>query len=192
MAAVGGGYSGSRPPPPPRMSLAATPTPGNSSGRQAPNRGPWRPKEVSVSRIAPKRKNAGIASLTEAARHWQTTPETAKAILEARGIRDTGLRARPSYRWKDIWRVEGSPDVPEALWDEYREPLLTPDDLGGIMPEKDARTIRRELEAARWPVIQLSERVRRVRARDLAHEMEVRAGNRAVRRKPARSPDADA
>lgn len=78
--------------------------------------------------------------------------------------------------------MEGSPDVPEALWDEYREPLLTPEDLGRLMPEKSARTIRRELEAGRWPVIELSERVRRVRARDLELEMAIRAGGRAVRK----------
>lgn len=145
-----------------------------------------------MSRTAPTRKNAGLASLADAARHWQTTPEKAKEILEARGVEDTGLRKRPSYRWKDIWRVEGSPDVPESLWEEFREPLLTPKDLGRIMPEKDARTIRRDLEAERWPVKHLSDRVRRVRARDLAHEIETRTGSRAARRKPAKSAGADA
>lgn len=139
-----------------------------------------------------RRWGAGIAALAEVARHLKVAPTTALLILEAQGIRDTGLRARPTYRWRDIWRMEGSPDVPEALWDAYREPLLTPEDLGRIMPEKSARTIRREVEAGRWPVIELSERVRRVRARDLEVEMAIRAGGRAVRKAPGSASAADA
>ena len=100
----------------------------------------------------PKRaKSAGIASLAAVARHWRVSPATAKEILHARGVQDTGLRKRPTFRRTDIWRIEGAPDVPEALWDKYWEPLLTPADLAERMPDKDPRTIRRDLAAQRWP-----------------------------------------
>jgi hypothetical protein len=54
------------------------------------------------------------------------------------------------------------------------------------MPDKDPRTIRRDLEAQRWPVIVLGERIRRVRACDVVHETEIRAGKRAARPNGAR------
>lgn len=127
-------------------------------------------------------RGAGIASLAEVARHWQASPGKARQILCARGVQDTGLRKRPTYRWKDVWRIEGAPDVPEALWEEFREPLLTPTDLAGLMPDKGSRTIRRDLEASRWPVIELDARIRRVRARDVLLEAEIRLGTRAFRR----------
>lgn len=133
-------------------------------------------------------KSAGIASLAEVARHWQVSPATAKEILHARGVQDTSLRKRPTYRRKDIWRIEGALDVPEALWEEYWDPLLTPAGLVERMPDKNPRTILRDLEAQRWPVIVLGERVRRVRARDVAREIEIRAGNRAARRTGAGAP----
>ena len=140
-----------------------------------------------MSNAKPRRqKNAGIVSLAAVARHWQVSPATAKEILRARGVQDTGLRKRPTYRRKDIWRIEGSPEVPEALWDEYWEPLLTPADLAERMPDKSARTIRRDLEAGRWPAIELGERIRRVRACDLSQEIEVRAGKRAARQSRSR------
>jgi hypothetical protein len=127
-------------------------------------------------------KSAGIVSLAEVARHWQVSPATASEILRLSGVQDTGLRKGPTYRRKDIWRVEGVPDVPEALWVEYWEPLLTPADLAEIMPDKDPRTIRRDLESRRWPVIDLGERTRRVRARELAREIEMRSVKRWARK----------
>lgn len=140
-----------------------------------------------MSNAKPRRqKNAGIVSLAATARHWRVSPATATKILLSRGVQDTGLRKRPSYRRKDIWRIEGSPDVPETLWDEYWEPLLTSNDLAERMPDKSARTIRRDLEAGHWPVIELGERIRRVRARDLAQEIEIRAGKRAARQARSR------
>ena len=135
---------------------------------------------------------AGLVSLADVARHWRVSPGTAKAVCVARGIRDTGLRLRPTFRWKDIWRVEGAPEVAPALWDAFREPLLTPDDLGVLFPELSRRTIRRDLASGRWPVIVLAERTRRVRARDVAKELEIRAGKRPVRRFAASEPGAAA
>lgn len=137
-----------------------------------------------------RQKNAGIVSLAATARHWKVSPTTAKEILLSRGVQDTGLRKRASYRRQDIWRIEGSPDVPEPRWDEYWEPLLTPADLAERMPDKDPRTIRRDLEAQRWPVIVLGERIRRVRACDFSQEIEIRAGKRAARREGAPNPKA--
>ncbi len=133
-------------------------------------------------------KGAGIVSLAEVARHWQVSPATASEILRLRGVQDTGLRKRPTYRRKDIWRIEGAPDVPEALWAEFWEALLTPADLAEILPDKDPRTIRRDLESRRWPVIDFGVRTRRVRARDLAREIEMRSGKRSERK--ARSANA--
>lgn len=126
-------------------------------------------------------KSAGIVSLAEVARHWQVSPATASRILCSRGVQDTGLRKRPTYSRADVWRIEGAPDVPEALWAEYWQPLLTPADLAGKMPDKDPRTIRRDLESRRWPVINLGKQSRRVRARDFAYEIEMRAGKRSAR-----------
>ena len=63
------------------------------------------------------------------------------------------MRKRPTFRRKDMWRIEGAPAVPEALWDEHWEPLLTPADLAERMPDKNPRTIRRDLAAQRWPVL---------------------------------------
>ena len=137
-------------------------------------------------------EGAGLVSLAGVARHWKVSPATAKAILAARGIRDTGLRPHPTYRWKDVWRVEGAPDVAPALRDAFREPLLTPEDLGALFPELSSRTIRRDLASGRWPVIALAERTRRVRARDVAEELEIRAGKRPVRRSAAPEPGAAA
>ena len=137
-------------------------------------------------------RGAGLVSLTGVARHWRVAPATAKAILAARGIRDTGLRLNPTYRWKDVWRMEGTPDVAPALRDAFREPLLTPEDLGALFPELSDRTIRRDLASGRWPVIALAERTRRVRARDISEELEIRAGKRPVRRSAAPNPGAAA
>ena len=136
------------------------------------------------NRMPGRPDTAGIVSLADVARHWKVSPSKASAILTVRGVRDTGLRKRPTFRRKDVWRIEGAPDVPPALRDTYWEPLLTPGDLAALMPDKDPRTIRRDLAASRWPVIVLSERIRRVRARDVAAEIELRAGNRSVRRAP--------
>jgi hypothetical protein len=137
-------------------------------------------------------RGAGLVSLTGVARHWRVAPATAKAILAARGIRDTGLRPNPTYRWKDVWRMEGTPDVAPALRDAFREPLLIPEDLGALFPELSDRTIRRDLASGRWPVIALAERTRRVRARDIAEELEIRAGKRPVRRSAASEAEAAA
>ena len=75
-------------------------------------------------------------------------------------MRDTELRPRPTYRWVDVWRTEGAAvNVAPSLWDAYREPLLTPEELGDTFPELSERTIRRDLAGGRWPVIDLSDRV---------------------------------
>lgn len=134
------------------------------------------------------RQGPGIASLADAARHWQVAPATAKQICQARGIKDTELRDRPTYLWKDVWRIEGAINVDPALWDAYRQPLLTPADLAAMFPELSPRTIRRDLAAGRWPAIELSDRVRRVRLSDVAEELEIRAGKRPVRRSRAVDP----
>lgn len=134
------------------------------------------------------RQGPGIASQAEAARHWQVAPATAKKICQARGIKDTELRNRPTYRWADIWRIEGAANVDPVLWDAYRKPLLKPADLAKMFPDLSPRTIRRDLAAGRWPVIVLSDRVRLVRLSDVAEELEIRAGKRPVRRSRAIDP----
>ena len=139
-----------------------------------------------------RRPSPGIVTQADLARHWQVSPKTVRDICAARGVRDTGLRPRPTYRWADIWRIEGAVNVTPSLWDSYREPLLTPDELGDTFPELSERTIRRDLAASRWPVIELSERVRRVRLSDIADELEFRAGKRPVRRFRAGDPGATA
>lgn len=75
--------------------------------------------------------------------------------------------------------------MPEALREDFWEPLLTSADLATMMPDKDPRTIRRDLAEQRWPVIDLGERIRHVRSRDVAAEVEGRAGKRSVRRNGA-------
>lgn len=140
------------------------------------------------------RQGPGIVTQADLARHWKVSSTTAKKICLARGVQDTQLRPRPTYRWQDIWRIEGAPNVAPALWEAYRKPLLTPKDLGETFPEVASRTLRRDLAESRWPVIQLAAHVRRVRPADVADELEIRAGKRPVRRsqasdsEPAASP----
>jgi hypothetical protein len=59
-----------------------------------------------------------------------------------------------------------------------------------MFPEVSERTIRRDLERGRWPVVQLGDRIRRVRLLDVAQELEARAGKRPVRH--FRAGDAEA
>lgn len=123
-------------------------------------------------------RSAGLVTQAALARHWGVSDKTTRNICRARGIRDTGLRPRPTYRWQDVWRVEGAPDVAPSTWETYREPLLDAADLAALFPEVSSRTIRRDLVSGRWPVIQLSDRVRRVRHLDVAAELEARSGKR--------------
>ena len=139
-----------------------------------------------------RQQGPGTISLVGLARHWRVSPAGAKAICLAHGVRDTELRPRPTYRWKDIWRAEGAVNVDPLLWDAYREPLLTPKDLAGLFWEQSARALRRDLEARRWPVIELGERTRRVRAVDVADELTIRAGEAPVRRSRLSEPEAAA
>lgn len=135
------------------------------------------------------RPGPGIVTQAGLARHWKTSSKTVKAICLARGVKDTGLRPRPTYRWVDVWRIEGAVNVAPVLWDAYREPLLTAKDLAAMFPEVSSRTIRRDLATGRWPVIELSDGVRRVRLSDVAEELEIRAGRRPVRRSRASDPE---
>lgn len=68
-----------------------------------------------------------------------------------------------------------------------RQPLLTPADLAERMPEKDPRTIRRDLEAQRWPVVELGERTRRVRRR--ARALDARRARATLPPRPRRQSD---
>lgn len=147
------------------------------------------PPPTTTKTATSHRQGPGIVTQADLARHWQVSSTTAKKICRARGVQDTQLRPRPTYRWQDIWRVEGAPNVAPSLWAEYREPLLTSKDLGDMFPEVASRTLRRDLAASRWPVIQLAEDVRRVRLSDVAEELEIRAGKRPVRRSRASDPE---
>lgn len=106
--------------------------------------------------------HAGLVDHGQLAEHWAVHRDSVPRIAATLGLRETRLRARPSYRWSDVWAAEGAGAVPERDWPDHRAPLLTPGDLArllGVAP----RTVRGYLADGRLPVIRLTSRLRRVR-----------------------------
>jgi hypothetical protein len=110
-------------------------------------------------------QDPGAATLSEIARHWRVCEDTAGDIIAAARLPDVSLNARPRYRWRDVWRLEGEPWVHPVDWTAYRAPLLHPGDLPELDPHRrGGRQWRRLVASGRMPSIRLSPGVRRVRA----------------------------
>ena len=118
-----------------------------------------------VAQTAAPAPLAGMARLSEIARHWKVSPATAKAILRAAGIKRLP-RGRGFYAWASIWRLEGAGQVEPADFEAYREALLDKKALAGRYGISE-RTARRWLAENQVPAIRLSPRILRARRIDL-------------------------
>lgn len=108
----------------------------------------------------------GYAALSVVATHWRVSPETARKLIRAVGIRTIRRRGRRYVAWRDVWALEGANEVPEHLWSAYQAPLFDRTDLAAHYGLSE-RTARRWLEHGTVPAIRLSDRIVRVRPIDV-------------------------
>jgi hypothetical protein len=122
---------------------------------------------------------AGMATITEVARHWDVDRATAERILDAHDVpigEDHGPR---SVAWTDVWSIEGCGYVSAANFEAFKAPLLRVERLG-VPPETCSRpgaymrhselkpsALRSRIARLHKPVIRLGPRTQRVRKSDL-------------------------
>lgn len=110
----------------------------------------------------------GTATTGEVARHWGVHHDTVRAIMRAAGVEPVG---HGRWRWRDVWRVEGSPCVPAIDWVDFKTPLMdakacAAEDRAAGRNRCSERTWRRRLQGRALPVIELAPGLRRVRRMD--------------------------
>ena len=124
---------------------------------------PTRTKGPNQTTATPKsRRNPGVAILKEVADHLRVDRDTAKALLKEKKIRDRGIRATPTYAWRDIWKITGVRDadaVEPQNWPALKAPLLTTAEVAtGDRLNIDESTVRRYANEGRLPGIQVGKR----------------------------------
>ena len=111
-------------------------------------------------------RDAGTATTREVADHWGVCADTARRLLRAAGAEPVGEGGR-RWRWRDVWRAEGSPHVPALDWPERKRPLMSAKRCAAADPRgRSERTWRRHIRTRRLPVVELAPGIRRVRAVD--------------------------
>ena len=111
-------------------------------------------------------RDAGTATTREVADHWGVCADTARRLLREAGAEPVGQGGR-RWRWRDVWRAEGSPHVPAIDWPERKRPLMSAKRCAAADPRgRSERTWRRILARGPVPVVRLSPTIRRVRTFD--------------------------
>ena len=111
---------------------------------------------------------AGTATTAEVCRHWGVCDEVARRSLRAAGAEPV---RRGLWRWRDVWRAEGSPHVPAVDWADFKRPLMDAQacaeaDREAGRRRRSERTWRRRIQSRRLPVVELAPGLRRVRSVD--------------------------
>lgn len=129
------------------------------------------------------RSLAGYARLNQVAKHWDVRVSTAKALLDARGVRGIRRRGRLYYLWYQIWRLEGAQAVPPEDYERFREPLLDKHYLVNEFGLSE-RTARRWLAEGELPAIRLADRIVRLREVDLERHLQALAEESVAAERP--------
>lgn len=103
----------------------------------------------------------GFASTADLIRRWRVGRNTVPVLADRFELLRSVVGGTPRWTWLSVWRAEGRTNPPEELWDELKQPLLTPRDVAQLLQASE-RTVRAWLARGELPAIHLSAQLRRV------------------------------
>jgi excisionase family DNA binding protein len=103
----------------------------------------------------------GFASTADLVRRWRVARNTVPVLADRLELLRSVVGGTPRWTWLSVWRAEGRTNPPEELWDELKQPLLTPPEVAQLL-QVSKRTVRAWLARGELPAIHLSAQLRRV------------------------------
>jgi excisionase family DNA binding protein len=103
----------------------------------------------------------GFASTADLVRRWRVARNTVPVLADRLELLRSVVGGTPRWTWLSVWRAEGRTNPPEELWDELKQPLLTPPEVAQLLQVSE-RTVRAWVARGELPAIHLSAQLRRV------------------------------
>jgi excisionase family DNA binding protein len=103
----------------------------------------------------------GFASTADLVRRWRVSRNSVPVLADRLELLRSVVGGTPRWTWLSVWRAEGRLKPTEELWDELKQPLLTPPEVAELLQVSE-RTVRAWVARGELPAIHLSDQLRRI------------------------------